>query len=192
MPDVTIDSEMTRIIEAAHRYEQWAFEEIYNRYADKLFRFLLLRVGSRPEAEDLVAEAFVRILHRIDTFQGKTVASFSAWIYRVARNLLVDHYRHRAKRETTSLDARYYKLVDTNSEPHKKTVESQANKELYDAIANLTPDQQQVVVFKFFEGMSNAEIARILGKTEGAVKSLQHRALSALQRFLADEEKSEF
>ncbi|HFB52458.1 MAG TPA: sigma-70 family RNA polymerase sigma factor [Anaerolineae bacterium] len=190
MPKVQRDTDMVEIIAAARRYEHWAFEELYNRYADKLFRFLLLRVGSRTEAEDLVAMAFERVLQRIDTFKGKSVASFSAWIYQVARNLLIDHYRRKQKMETSPLENHRGTMADKSPGPAKRVEATESAQSLYDAISTLTPVQQQVVALKFFEGMSNAEIAAVVGKSEGAVKSLQHRALASLAKIMSAEEKS--
>ncbi len=189
MPNVPRDIDMGKIIAAAQRYEHWAFEELYNQYADKLFRFLLLRVGNRTEAEDLVAMAFERVLQRIDTFKGKSVASFSAWIYQVARNLLIDHYRRKKKLETSPLENYHATVADKTSGPLNHIEASETTKSLYAAISELTPIQQQVVILKFFEGMSNAEIGAVVGKSEGAVKSLQHRALASLARFMPAEEK---
>jgi len=189
MSKVHRDTDMVKIITAARNYEHWAFEELYNRYADKLFRFLLLRVGDRTEAEDLVAMAFERVLHRIDTFKGKSVASFSAWIYQVARNLLIDHYRRKSKLETSPLENHRATVTDTSPSPAKRIETTETTRTLYDAISTLTPVQQQVVALKFFEGMSNAEIAAVVGKSEGAVKSLQHRALASLAKVMSNEEK---
>ncbi len=189
MPKVHRDTDMVKIISAAQRYERWALEELYNQYADKLFRFLLLRVGSRAEAEDLVAMAFERVLQRIDTFKGTSVASFSAWIYQVARNLLVDHYRRKQKMDISPLESHQATIADKAPGPHRHVESSETAQSLYTAISSLTPIQQQVVILKFFEGMTNAEIAAVVGKSEGAVKSLQHRALASLARVMPAEEK---
>ncbi len=97
MQDVTTDAEMVHLIEAAQQLENWAFDELYSLYADKLYRFIPFRVGDQSLAEDLMAEVFIRVLKKIKTFQGTTVAAFSSWIYRVARNLLADHYRRQSK-----------------------------------------------------------------------------------------------
>ena len=186
MQDVTTDAEMKHLIEAAQQLESWAFDRLWNLYADKLYRFLLFRVGDGVLAEDLVAEAFLRVVDKIDSFRGLTVASFSAWLYRIARNLAADHHRRRAKREVTSVEQ--VALVESPGGNPAQAVENhQAHQQLYAAMARLTPDQQEVILFKFFEGMSNAQVAAMLGKTEGSVKSLQHRALATLARLLGSE-----
>lgn len=183
MRDVTSDARMARLIKAARGYETWAFDELYTLYADKLYRFILFRVSDEALAEDLVAEVFLRVLKRIDTFEGKTVAAFSAWLYRVARNLVTDQYRRHAKRETAPLE-KATPLLDARANPVDEAEKKQTREELLAAIGRLTPDQQQVILFKFYEDMGNAQVANLLGKTEGAVKSLQHRALATLERFL--------
>jgi RNA polymerase sigma-70 factor (ECF subfamily) len=186
MQDVTSDAEMVRLVKAAQRLENWAFDRLYSLYADKLYRFLLFRVGDEALAEDLMAEAFVRVLDKIGSFRGKSVAAFSAWLYRIARNLAADHHRRQAKRELVSIEKIPF-VTGQADNPVAQMENQQARRQLYEAIAYLTPDQQQVVLFKFFEGMSNAQAAAVLGKTEGAVKSLQHRALATLGRLLGNE-----
>jgi len=183
MRDVISDAEILRLIKAAQRFERRAFDELYNLYADKLYRFIYFRVDDESLAEDLVAEVFLRVLNRIGDFQGMTTASFSAWLYRIARNLLTDYYRRRSKEETVAFD-HTSTMPDPEASPADEAEKRQAHQALHRAIAHLTPDQQQVILFKFFEGMGNAQVAEILGKTEGSVKSLQHRALAALGRLL--------
>lgn len=187
MRDVVTDIKMARIIRAAHNLENWAFDEIYKLYADKIYRFVLVRVGDQAAAEDLTGELFLRVLNRIESFQGKTVAAFSAWIFRIARNLIVDHFRLKAKRQPTTIDRARTVADESQSNLPQKTEQRQTHEALYEAIRQLTPEQQQVVALKFFEGMGNAEVAKILGKTEGSVKSLQHRALAALGRLFPDQ-----
>jgi RNA polymerase sigma-70 factor (ECF subfamily) len=177
---------MVRLIKAAQQLESWAFDRLYGLYADKLYRFLLFRLGDEATAEDLVAEVFVRVLDKIGSFRGKTVGAFSAWLYRIARNLAADHHRHQARRELVPLEKLPF-LTGQGKNPAAHVENQQARRQLLTAIERLTPDQQQVILFKFFEGMSNAQAAAVLGKTEGAVKSLQHRALATLGRFLGDE-----
>ncbi len=182
MRDVVTDIKMAHIIRAAHNLENWAFDEIYKLYADKIYRFILVRVGNQAVAEDLTGEIFLRVLNRIESFKGETVAAFSAWIFRIARNMIVDHFRQKAKTQPVILDYAGIMAAESQLNLSQKTEQKQAHEALYKAIRQLTPEQQQVIVFKFFEGMGNAQTAKILGKTEGAVKSLQHRALAALGR----------
>lgn len=192
MPNVANNTDIAKVIKAAQRYERWALEELYNLYADKLFRFLLFRVKARKDAEDLLAATFERVLRRMHTFKGTSKQSLTAWMYQVTRNLLIDHYRRRGKIEQESLDQHHWSITDDSPGPSRLAETLETNEALYDAILSLTPVQQQVVILKFFEGMSNADVGAIIGKSEGAVKSLQHRALASLARFMPTEEKHEF
>jgi len=183
MQDDITDAEMVKLIEAAQKFENWAFDELYRLYANKLYRFILFKVGDQAEADDLLAEVFVRVLKKIKTFQGTTVAAFSGWIYRVAQNMVIDYYRRQGKRPVAPLEQAKM-IVDEKNNPQRQAEKSQATQAVYEAITKLTQDQQQVILFKFFEGLGNAQIAKLLGKTEGSIKSLQHRALASLGRFL--------
>ena len=191
MPNVAGNTDIAKVIKGAQRYERWALEELYNLYADKLFRFLLFRVKSRKDAEDLLAATFERVLQRMHTFKGNSAQSLTAWMYQIARNLLIDFYRRRGKIEQESLNQRHWEISDDMPSPSAISETLETNEALYNAILSLTPVQQQVIILKFFEGMSNADVGAVIGKSEGAVKSLQHRALASLARFMPTEEKNE-
>jgi len=172
------------LIERAKRYDQKAISELYKRHVQDIYRYIYYRVGDVNVAEDLTAEVFLRALEGLAGFTYRGVP-FSAWLYRIAHARVMDHFRQQARRELLPLDER---LVATGKGP-QATVEARLDcEELQSAIAQLTTDQQQVIILKFVEGLSNAEAARILGKTEGAVKALQHRALNSLQRTMRREE----
>jgi RNA polymerase sigma-70 factor (ECF subfamily) len=172
------------LIERAKRYDQKAISELYKRHVQNIYRYIYYRVGDVNMAEDLTADVFLRALEGLAGFTYRGVP-FSAWLYRIAHARVMDHFRQQARRELLPLDER---LVATGKGP-QATVEARLDcEELQSAIAQLTTDQQQVIILKFVEGLSNAEAARILGKTEGAVKALQHRALNSLQRTMRREE----
>ena len=172
------------LIERAKRYDQRAISELYKRHVQSIYRYIYYRVGDVTVAEDLTAEVFLRALEGLAGFTYRGVP-FSAWLHRIAYARVMDHFRQQARRELLPLDER---LVATGKGP-QATVEARLDhEELQSAIAQLTTEQQQVVILKFVEGLSNAEVARILGKSEGAVKSLQHRALNSLQRIMRGEE----
>lgn len=172
------------LIERAKRYDQKAISELYKRHVQNIYRYIYYRVGDVNVAEDLTAEVFLRALEGLAGFTYRGVP-FSAWLYRIAHARVMDHFRQQARRELLPLDER---LVATGKGP-QAAVEARLDcEELQSAIAQLTTDQQQVIILKFVEGLSNAEAARILGKTEGAVKALQHRALNSLQRTMRREE----
>jgi RNA polymerase sigma-70 factor (ECF subfamily) len=173
--------EERELIRRAKEYDPGAFAAIYERYYQKIYNYIYYRVSDGVMAEDLCADVFVKALEAIDsyTFQG---IPFSAWLYRIASNLVIDHYRRQPTQPEMSLeDTR--PLVEQEGPGHglERHFDHQ---ELRRALHGLTSDQQQVVLLKFVDGLSNNEVAQILGKTEGAVKSLQHRALASLDRLM--------
>lgn len=148
---------------------------LYDRYAPELYRYIYQRLGAKAIAEDLTAEVFVRVL-------GMTRApdDWRAYLYRIAHNLVVDYFRKHPR----VLEEPHEFLVDDHNDPVERAELAEEQRRLRKAIARLTPDQQQVVVLKFVQEMSNAEVARIMNKPEGAVKALQHRALENLREWL--------
>jgi RNA polymerase sigma-70 factor (ECF subfamily) len=172
------------LIERAKRYDRKAISELYKRHVQSIYRYIYYRVGDVNVTEDLTADVFLKALEGLEGFTYRGIP-FSAWLYRIAHARVMDYFRQHARRELLPLDER---LVATGKDL-QATVEAQLyHEELQSAIAQLTTDQQQVIILKFVEGLSNAEVARILGKSEGAVKSLQHRALNSLQRIMRREE----
>lgn len=170
--------------------ETAALEQLYDLYADRLYRYLLARVGDQDTAADLTTELFIRVIPRISSFRlNKTrpAASFSAWLYRIAGNLVTDFYRTRGRLAQVNLDGLQTR-ANPRSDPQHAVEHDETTSQLASAVNRLSKDQQLVVVAKFAEGMSNAEIAAWLDKTEGAVKSLQHRALRSLGRLLDSNE----
>lgn len=170
------------LVSRAQEFDPEAFGEIYERYYNGVYRYIYYRVGEQHLAEDLTMEVFLRTMEAIDTFSFRGVP-FSAWLYRIASNLVIDHYR-RQSQAAMSLEERLVSDGDHSRQQFEAEFTHQA---LRRALSELTEDQQQVIILKFVDGLSNQEVAQVLGKTEGAVKSLQHRALAALGRVLAGE-----
>lgn len=170
------------LISRAQAYEPGAFAEIYERFYQGIFNYVFYRVIDEPLAEDLTAEVFVKALEAIDTYTFRGVP-FSAWLYRIANNLVTDHFRRKPRNNHLPLEET--QVADDES-PTDLMERGFTQRELQSALALLTDEQQQVVILKFVDGMSNVEVASVLGKTEGAIKSLQHRALASLGRVLAD------
>jgi RNA polymerase sigma-70 factor (ECF subfamily) len=154
-----------------------ALAEIYDRYSGKIYSYVYHRVGDGRVAEDLVGDVFVRMLEAIRSDRAWST-SLQGWLYRIAHNLIVDQYRRGGNRESVELDETW--MAAENASHSFENVF--ASKQLQQGMRVLTEEQQQVVVLRFVEGLSNAEVAEILDKTEGAIKALQHRALSALRR----------
>lgn len=171
------------LLERAQAFEPNALASIYDQYADRIYRYIYRYLGHVGLSEDLTGEVFTRLLEATDKGNGPRT-NLSAWLYRVAHNLVVDHFRQQSRMEGLPLEEG---LMAAPDDPTAVVEKRLAQQQLRAAISLLTPDQQQVVVLKFVEGFSNREVGEILGKREGAIKSLQHRALASLQRILKRE-----
>lgn len=159
-----------------------AFGEIYERYVDRIYNYIYFRVGDQHEAEDLTARTFYRALDHIDRYVDRGVP-FSAWLYRIAHNLVANWHRDRSRRKLISLDG-LLRLSAPGQSPERAVEEQTERESLRAAIRRLPADRQQLLILKFGERLSNAEIGQIMGKTEGAIKSLYHRTLAALREDL--------
>ena len=169
------------LVRRAQGFDPAAFGEIYERYYNGVYKYIYYRVGEQVLAEDLTMEVFVKAMEAIDGFTFRGVP-FSAWLYRRASNLVIDHFR-RQPTVAVSLEERLVATADVSKHHIETEFTHQA---LRRALAELTDEQQQVIILKFVDGLSNCEVAQVLGKTEGAIKSLQHRALSSLGRVLGE------
>ncbi len=172
------------LAQRASQYDQEAFAELYNAYVDKIYKYLYYKVGNPLDAEDLCEQVFLKAWEAIGRYAW-CGHPFSSWLYRLAHNLVVDHYRTR--RDTMPLND----MVMTAGEAIqvdnmlRQTLDAA---ELRQALSQLTPEQRQVIALKFIEGFDNAEIARMMHKKEGAIRALQYRALRSLQSILEAEE----
>jgi RNA polymerase sigma-70 factor, ECF subfamily len=179
-------AEVWALVERAQAGESAAFGLIYDRYLDTVFRFIYFRVGSRPLAEDLTADTFLRALKRIGSFtwQGRDLG---AWLITIARNLVADHFKSgRYRLEVTTGDVLDADQADRGPEgsPEAAVVDHITNVALLAAVKQLNPEQQECIVLRFLHGFSVAETAQAMGKNEGAIKALQYRAVRALHRLL--------
>lgn len=169
-----------QLLEQARDYDTQALAEIYDRYAGPIYRYLYRILGDAAQAEDLTSEVFLRLLQVLDTPRAPR-ARLQGWLYRVAHNLAMDCFRQGAKASTMALDERLTAAGDTPSDVVEK---QQTQQRLRQAIGQLTRDQQQVILLRFGEGFKVAEVAQLMGKSEGAVKILQHRAIKRLRKLL--------
>ncbi len=165
------------LVVAAKAGDATAFGELYERYRDAIYRFCLARTGTAHDAEDLTADVFVKALQSIDRYQDRGLP-FAAFLYRIARNAAID--RSRTLKRPLSVDGL---LVEPAS---KQNVEAEATFQvertiLMGALARLKPEHRDVIVMRFIEGYAALEVAQFLGKTEGAIRTLQHRALERLR-----------
>ena len=183
------------LVTLAKRGDAQAFGQLYERYVDTIFRYVYVRVGSRPVAEDITSETFLRALRRLDTFswQGRDIG---AWFVTIARNLVIDDRKSSRFRLEVATD----ELVGLDNGrrssptggaapalPEEAALRNARDTRLVEAIRTLKPDQQECLTLRFFHEFSLAETALAMGRSQGAVKQLQLRAVRALAAVLGDE-----
>ena len=156
-----------------------AFGELYERYIKRIYNYVYYRTGNQEDAEDLTARVFHRALQHIHKYEDRGLP-FSAWLYRIAHNLVVNWHRDRKRRTILPLDDLVLKGLGSEA-PEYVTEQREQQDILMEAIRALPDDRQQLLVLKFTERLSNAEIGEIMGRTEGAIKSLYHRTLISLR-----------
>jgi RNA polymerase sigma-70 factor, ECF subfamily len=166
------------LVERAQLGDRSALEELYLIHFDRIYSYLHMSVGSRHDAEDLTTQTFVKMLESIGRFRWKSVP-FSAWLFRIAHNLAMDHFRARRRWQP---EEEVPEPAAEEDSAEEQALASIGTASLLELIAQLSPEQRQVLTLKFVFRFSNGEAAAILDKTEGAVKSLQHRALVSLQK----------
>jgi RNA polymerase sigma-70 factor, ECF subfamily len=170
------------LVDRAQRGDRSALEELYLLHFDRIYSYLHMSVGSRHDAEDLTTQTFVKMLEAIGRFQWRSVP-FSAWLFRIAHNLAMDHFR--ASKRWQPEEEIPESVQGEESSAEEQALASLGDTSMLELIDQLSPEQRQVLTLKFVFRFSNGEAAAILGKTEGAVKSLQHRALVSLQKHVA-------
>ena len=170
------------LVERAQEGEREALEELYLLHFDRIYSYLHMSVGNRHDAEDLTTQTFLKMLEAIGRFRWRS-APFSAWLFRIAHNLAMDHFR--AARRTQPEEEVPEPPGSEEASAEEQAMHSIGRQSMLELIEKLSPEQQQVLTLKFVFNFPNAEVATILGKTEGAIKSLQHRALVSLQKQLA-------
>ncbi|MBU6423198.1 MAG: sigma-70 family RNA polymerase sigma factor [Chloroflexi bacterium] len=171
------------VIDRARSGDRAAFSELYDTYVDSVYRYLLYRVREPSDAEDLTSEVFTRAFANIRRYrwQGK---SFLAWLYTIARNAVTD--RRRRERPTVDLDTAFG-IAEDGPTAHDRAVHGERVVALRGAVKHLTAEQQQVLALRFERNLSSRQVARMLGKNEGAIRALQFRALGRLRKILHDE-----
>jgi len=175
------------LLQKAQRLESNALAEIYDAYSPVLYRYAMRLLGDVDLAEECVSETFTRFLQALKKKRGPK-NHLQAYLFRIAHNWITDQYRRKGL-TTVSLEAG---LSVASSENLEQTAfQNLRGERVRAALQHLTPDQRQVIVLKYLEGWENAEVAQVLDKPVGAVKSLQHRALAALKRILLDDENGQ-
>jgi RNA polymerase sigma-70 factor (ECF subfamily) len=171
-----------RLVERAQAGDRRALEELYLLHFDRIYSYLQLSVGNRHDAEDLTNQTFVKMLESIGRFEWRKVP-ISAWLFRIAHNLAMDHFRASRRMQPEEELPEPEQAADHSAE--EEAFQAIGRRSMLVLIENLSHDQQQVLTLKFVFNFGNSEVATILGKTEGAIKSLQHRALATLHRQLS-------
>jgi RNA polymerase sigma-70 factor (ECF subfamily) len=166
------------IIQAAEGDTE-AFSFLYERYVNRIYNYIYYRTGNPYEAEDLTSRVFHRALSHIHHYNNRGVP-FSAWLYRIAHNLVANWHRDNSRRSEVPLEDQV-NLPQRSEHPEHTLVNHQELESLLEVIRRLPSERQQLLILKFVEGMSNAEIATIMMRSEGAIKSLYHRTLLTLR-----------
>lgn len=162
-----------------------AFGILYQRYVDRIFTYIYYRTGSEHDAEDLTARVFFRAMRHVNNYTDRGVP-FSAWLYRIAHNLVANWHRDNSRRKEIPLDD-MFQLAHDLPHPETSLVNNEEQARLLDVIRGFPPERQQLIILKFVEHLPNAEIGKIMGRTEGAIKSLYHRTLLTLRTSLQNE-----
>lgn len=173
------------LLQQIREYDALALAEAYDRYAEPIYRYLYRYLGDAAQAEDLTSEVFLKLLSVLDTPRAPR-DQIQGWLYRVAHNLAMDWFRQRAKEGNVGSNEA---LLEEDNSPLAELEKRQARGQLRAAIRELTADQQRVLLLRFGQGFKIAEVSQLIGKSEGAVKILQHRAIRRLRTLLAPQEK---
>lgn len=172
-----------QIVKRAQNYDEDALHQLYETYYPKIYNYAFLQMGDVQAAEDLASDVMLKMLESIKKYNFRGLP-FGAWVFRIARNRLIDLHRRRKRRGEVDLSET---LSGTLASPESMAERALERGQLQIALKHLTDEQRQVIVLKFIQGFDNRSIGKILGRSEGAVKSLQHRALGALRRVLRQE-----
>src|SRR2546430_1033242 len=179
--------ELRRLVERAQQGDRAALEDLYLIHFDRIYSYLHMSVGNKHDAEDLTTQTFLKMLESINRFRWQS-APFSAWLFRIAHNLAMDHFRARRRWQPEEEVPEAPGSEEPSAE--LEAMQSIGRQSMLELIEKLSPEQQQVLTLKFVFNFANADVATILEKTEGAIKSLQHRALASLQKQITQDEKA--
>lgn len=171
--------EETEVLKRASEGDRDAFGELYEHYIDRIFNYVYYRTGNTHDAEDLTARVFQRAMNHIHNYTDRGVP-FSAWLYRIAHNLVANWHRDRSRKQEIPIhDVPVIKAQGNH--PELSLVRSEEQEALLKLIRKLPPERQHLLILKFVENLSNSKIGQIMGRSEGAIKSLYHRTLLSLR-----------
>lgn len=175
-----IDCPDNEVIIKASNGDPEAFGELYERYIGRIYSYIYYRTGNYRDAEDLTARVFMRAMRHISNYQDRGLP-FSAWLYRIAHNLVANWHRDNSRKKEIPLEDTF-NIHYRGDIPEGAFLKNEEAIHLYRLIQKLSPERQQLIILKFVEHLPNAEIGLIMGRTEGAIKSLYHRTLIALRK----------
>lgn len=176
-----MDEPEEKLVERA-KEDPEAFGALYERYVDQIYQYIFYRTSNRYDAEDLTAKTFYRALSNLDRYRYRGLP-FSAWLYRIAHNLVANWHRDRQRRRTIPLDS--LAMAGKARGSAEELIEAgERAAALREAIARLAPDRQELLVLKYTTDLSNREIGKVMGRSEGAIKALYHRTLVSLRKDL--------
>lgn len=173
------------VLARASQGDKDAFGELYEHYTERIFNYVYYRTGNVHDAEDLTARVFQRAMNHIHSYTDRGVP-FSAWLYRIAHNLVANWHRDRSRKQEIPLDDLPI-LPAKGDHPETTLVRTEQQDALLRLIRRLPSERQSLLILKFVENMSNAEIGQVMGRSEGAVKSLYHRTLLSLRDEIGDQ-----
>jgi len=168
-----------KALKLAAQGDQEAFGVLYERYVSRIYSYIYYRTGNQHDAEDLTARVFFRALRHVENYTDRGLP-LSAWLYRIAHNLVANWHRDNSRRKEVPLDE-IILVRHGGDHPEVVLIESEEKENLLKVIRRLPPDRQQLILLKFVEHLSNAAIGQVMGRSEGAVKSLYHRTLLSLR-----------
>ena len=178
--------EELNLVQRARQGDHEAFAQLYESHFAKIFRYVVIKIGNQAEAEDMTQQVFVRAYESIGSYQWQGVP-FTAWLFRIAHNQMVDYVRKQSKKPTVSLDESLPIMDDSDLE-HEVEIKIEMEKVVL-ATKQLTKAQREVISLRFAGGLSITEAAKTMRKSEGAIKALQHSAILALRKTLLAGEK---
>jgi RNA polymerase sigma-70 factor (ECF subfamily) len=179
-----LDYNEEQVLARASQGDKDAFGVLYEHHVERIYNYVYYRTGNEHDAEDLTARVFQRAMNHIRNYTDRGVP-FSAWLYRIAHNLVANWHRDRSRKQEIPLND-VPVLQSQGDHPEGNLVHSQEQEALLKLIRRLPPERPNLLILKFVENLSNAEIGKIMGRSEGAVKSLYHRTLLALRDQMDD------
>ncbi len=168
------------LVRRAQQRDQVALTQLYEENFDRIYRYIVLKIGDRTEAEDMTQQVFLNALKSISSYRWKGMP-FSAWLFRIAHNQVIDYFRKKSRRPTVPLDE---SMAMVGIGPQKVAERKVEIEQMAQATQKLTKAQQEVISLRFAGDLSIAEVAKVMGKSEGAIKALQHSAIVALRKVM--------